>query len=346
MNVKRAANWAAADRWGNMPLKNLRELPKLRDSLSYHYVEHAKVEQEGHALALFDKEGETHLPIAALGVLLLGPGTSISHAAMKTLADSGCSVLWVGEEGMRMYGQGLGETRSARRLLRQAQLHGNPKTRAAVVYKMYETRFREPIPPGLDIHQLRGREGVRVRTAYGQASRESGVPWNGRNYDRSDWYKADSINRALSAAAACLYGICHCAIVATGYSAALGFIHTGKLLSFVYDIADLYRADVIVPAAFGATARVQAGQTQNNLERETRIACREAFRQHRVLERVVKDIDDLMRLDSEDLDRSCGLVDGSIQAPCALWDPDEGTVEGGVNHADDPASESSEQPEG
>lgn len=284
--------------------------------------------------------------MAALSALLLGPGTKITHDAVKVLGDCGCSLLWVGEDGVRMYAQGMGVTRSARRLLRQAQLHADPAARAAVVFKMYEKRFREALPPGLRIEQVRGREGVRVRSAYSRASQESGVPWKGRNYDRSDWTKADNINRALSSGAACLYGVCHAGIVAAGYSTALGFIHTGKLLSFVYDIADLYRVDTVVPAAFEVTRRFEAGEVETSLERAVRIHLRDHFREEKILKRIVKDLDDILRIGEEELERSSQLFDGEDDAPGFLWDPRFDDLTGGRNHGPDPGPEGSDIPEG
>lgn len=313
-------------------MRNLQDLPKLRDSLSYLYVEHVKVERDGGALALFDMTGMTHVPAAALGVLMLGPGTTITHEAMKVLAESGCSVLWVGENAVRMYAQGMGETRSSVRLLHQARLHADQASRMAVVLKMYEKRFTDKLPKGITLEQIRGREGVRVRTAYARASRKTGVAWHGRNYSRHDWNSADPINRALSAASACLNGISHCAVVSAGYSPALGFVHTGKLLSFVYDVSDLYRADVIVPVAFEVTAKFKTASDWSGLEREVRIACRSAFYEHRILERVLKDVDDLMRVSEQEVERARTLVDASDEAPGGLWDPERGEVEGGMNY--------------
>jgi CRISPR-associated protein Cas1 len=329
-----------------MGRSNLRELPKIRDSLSYLYVEHVVLEQNGHAISAFDKGGETHIPCAALAAILLGPGTKITHAAVKTLAENGCSLLWVGEDGVRTYAQGMGATHSARRLLRQAQLHADPTRRAAVVFKMYQKRFAEDLPPGLRIEQVRGREGVRVRSAYAKASRESSVSWHGRCYDRSDWSKADPINRALSTGAACLYGICHAGIVAAGYSTALGFIHTGKLLSFVYDVADLYRVDTVVPAAFEVTARYQTGEVEGGLERAVRLHLRDHFREKKILKRIVRDLDDLMKIDEKDLLRSETLFDGEDDAPGFLWDQRFDDLTGGRNFGPNRGKEGSDESEG
>lgn len=190
---------------------------------------------------------------------MLGPGTTVTHAAVMTMAEAGCLVAWCGEQGVRFYAQGMGETRSAARLLRQAALWAGPAQRLAVVRRMYEMRFPDPLRPGLTLRQIRGKEGARVRTAYAAAAERYGVPWERRQYNRLDWEASTPINRALSAANSCLYGVCHAAVVAAGYSPALGFIHTGKMLSFVYDVADLYKIDGPRSLPGGSQGRSEAG---------------------------------------------------------------------------------------
>ncbi len=224
-----------------MRLKNLHALPKVRDSFSYLYVEHARIDRDEKAISITDARGCFPVPCANLTTLMIGPGTSVTHAAVQTLVDNGTLVLWTGEQGVRFYAQGMGETRAARNLLKQAWLSTHEDYRLRVVRKMYEMRFAEQLDVGLTLQQVRGREGIRMRETYAQASRETGVEWTGRSYKRDSWMDADPVNRALSAANSCLYGICQAAIVSAGYSPALGFIHTGKMLSFVYDIGDLYK---------------------------------------------------------------------------------------------------------
>lgn len=309
--------------------QDLRALPKVRDSWTYLYVEHCKIEQDMKSIALFDTNGKTPIPCSMLSLLMLGPGTNISHAAVRTLAENGCLLTWVGEEGVRFYAQGIGETRSSKRLLRQAYLCSNPNKRLEVVRRMYEIRFKEPIPPEWSLQQIRGREGVRVREAYSQASRETGVAWTGRVYSREQWNQSDPVNRALSSANSCLYGVCHAAIVAAGYSPALGFIHTGKMLSFVYDVADLYKAEISIPAAFTA-----AKNSSENIERETRIACRDLFRASRLLQRVVDDLSVLMSVGGDWDPDDESVYDDDPAQPGKLWDAKNEQVDGGTNFGD------------
>lgn len=312
-------------------MRDLHLLPKVRDSLSFLYIEHCRIEQEAQAIAIYDVDGKTPVPCAALTTLLLGPGTSITHAAIKTLAEVGCLVLWTGEAGVRLYAQGLGETRSSRFLQQQVRLWSDRAGHEAVVRRMYELRFGETISPTDTLQQIRGREGIRVRQTYQRYSRATGVHWEGRAYRRGDWGKADPINRALSAANACLYGVCHAAILSIGCSPALGFVHTGRQLSFVYDIADLYKTEITIPAAFTI---VMAGD--EDVESRVRRLVRDVVTERQLLKRVVPDLQKLLDLAGVEFADAATFIedpDAADLPPGDLWEPD-GTLEGGVNWGD------------
>lgn len=309
-------------------MQDLHLLPKVRDSWSYLYVEHCRIDQEEKAIAVHDAKGKVPVPCAALTVLMLGPGTSITHAAIRALADNGCLVSWTGEEGVRFYAQGAGETRSSHNLLRQARMWADPKRRMEVVVRLYTMRFKEPLDGTLTLREIRGKEGLRVRAAYAEASRTTGVEWSGRSYRRDSWEAADPINRALSAANSCLYGVCHAAIVSAGFSPALGFIHTGKMLSFVYDIADLYKVEMTIPLAFKVASAGGGG-----VDRRAREECREAFRKGRLLQRIIPNIEEALGHEDLGLEGEDGL-DSEPALPGGLWDPEEGEVPGGINQQD------------
>lgn len=304
-------------------MKDLRILPKVRDSWSYIYVERARIDQEDMGICVHDERGRTHIPCASLTLLMLGPGTTITHAAVRTVTEAGCVIAWCGEQGVRMYAQGLGETRSAARLLHQAECWADESTRLKIVRKMYTLRFSEIVPADMTLQQIRGKEGARVRAAYKREADRFGIDWSGREYSRNNWDDSDPVNRALSAANSCLYGVCHAAIVSLGYSPAIGFIHTGKMLSFVYDVADLYKTDITIPAAFQ-----EAAKGLYDLESRVRRRCRDLFARRELLSRIVKDLESLFgeapgqaRAEAFDRDEA---------APGDLWDP-EGYVGGGRN---------------
>ena len=311
-----------------MRIQDLHVLPKFRDGWSYLYVEHCRVDQEARAVAIHDAEGKVPVPCANLALLMLGPGVSITHAAVSVLADHGCLVAWCGEEGVRFYALGMGETRSASNLLHQARMWAHEVLRMQVVRRLYQLRFPEKLDPALTLRQIRGMEGIRVREAYARAARDTGVPWSGRSYRRDKWGSADPVNRALSTANSCLYGICHAAVVTAGFSPALGFIHTGKMLSFVFDVADLYKTEVMFPAAFRAAAEGKDG-----LERRVRVTCRDVFVSTRLLQRIIPDIQMALGIPVRGAEPIGELFDREPAAPGSLWDPDEGKVEGGRMHA-------------
>lgn len=307
-----------------MSVQDLHVLPKFSDGWSYLYVEHCCIDQEARAIAVHDETGKVPIPCANLALLMLGPGVSITHAAISVLADHGCLVAWCGEEGVRFYAVGMGKTRSAANFLHQARMWAHTEFHMQVIRRLYQLRFSEKLGPELSLRQIRGREGVRVREAYARASRETGVAWSGRSYRRDRWSSADPVNRALSAANSCLYGICHAAIVSAGFSPTLGFIHTGKMLSFVYDIADLYKTEITIPVAF----RV-ASEEMNALERRVRMTCRDQFSAMRILERIIPDIQTTLMLPRRGRPNKDKPFDQDAAAPGSLWDPVEGEVEGG-----------------
>lgn len=285
-------------------MKNLHVLPKFADRWSYLYLERGRLECESSSLAFYDSEGQLAIPIDQLALLMLGPGTSITHNAMKSLAENNCLVCWVGEQGVRVYAHNTGGTHGAARLLRQACLYCDEEERRKVVMRMYQKRFAELLPAEITIETMRGMEGARVRKTYAAFAAEYGIEWSGRRYDQDNWDYADPVNRALSAANSCLYGVCHAAILSAGYSPAIGFIHTGKQLSFVYDIADLYKTNLTIPAAFQT-----ASESSQEVERRTRLRCRDLFHESRLLEKVLPDIAEVLDA-RNDLGESAGELEG------------------------------------
>jgi CRISPR-associated protein Cas1 len=300
-------------------MPRLRTLPKARDRISFLYFEHCRIEQENRAIVVYQDQSKFIIPCAAIATLLLGPGTSITHAAIKALADNICEVQWVGEDLMRFYAHGRSGANNARRLIHQATLWADSIQRLAVVRRMYVFRFDDPLDDNLTLQQIRGHEGVRVRSLYQRWSKETGIPWEGRDYKQDNWDVATPINRALSIANTCLYAVCQAALNSVGYSPALGFIHTGKPLSFVYDIADLYKGETTIPAAFEAVA-----EGYFDLDRFVRYKCRRRFTDYRLMNRIVQDIDQVMGLEVEE----------EAEPICFLWDDILETVEGGTNWAD------------
>jgi CRISP-associated protein Cas1 len=302
-------------------MATLRTLPKARDNISFLYFEHCRIEQDDLAIAIYKEKDKFLLPCASIATLLLGPGTSITHAAIKALADGACEVHWVGQDVLKFYAGGRGASGNTDRLQHQASIWADSLKRLAVVRRMYEFRFPGDLPEDLTLQQIRGHEGVRVRSIYAEMSAKTGVEWQGRDYKQTAWGDADPINRALSIANSCLYAVCQAALNSVGYSPALGFIHTGKPLSFAYDVADLYKAETTIPAAFEAVA----GCTMD-LDALVRRTCREKFVEIRLMQRLVADVDQLLLY---------GTPDDEAEPVCFLWDDQLQWVEGGKNWGDE-----------
>ena len=262
----------------------------IKERLSILFVEKGHLDVLDGAFVVVDKNGvRTHIPVGGVACLMLEPGTRTSHAACALAARVGTLLVWVGEAGVRLYSSGQPGGARADRLLYQAKLALDDNLRLKVVRKMYALRFGEEPPTRRSVEQLRGIEGARVRRLYQLLAQQYGVEWKARNYDTTEWDKGDLPNRCLSSATACLYGVTEAAVLAAGYAPAVGFIHTGKPLSFVYDVADLFKFDTVVPLAFKI-----AGSQPYNAEQQVRLACRDVFRQTRLLERIIPTIEEIL----------------------------------------------------
>ncbi|MBZ5488461.1 type I-E CRISPR-associated endonuclease Cas1 [Halomonas aquamarina] len=268
----------------------LKPIP-LKDRMSMIFVGMGQIDVRDGAFVVVDEvNGERmHIPVGSVACLLLEPGTRVSHAAVKLASVVGTLLIWVGDAGVRLYSAGQPGGARSDKLLYQAQLALDESLRLKVVRKMFELRFGEEPPSRRSVEQLRGIEGARVRKTYQVLAKQYGLKWQGRRYDPKQWDASDVANQCLSAATACLYGITEAAILAAGYAPAIGFLHTGKPLSFVYDIADIVKFETVVPAAFRIAAK-----NPPMPEREVRIACRDAFKQTRLLQRIIPMIEEVL----------------------------------------------------
>jgi CRISP-associated protein Cas1 len=262
----------------------------LKERASMVFLEKGNLDVLDGSFVLVDNAGvRTHIPVGGVACIMLEPGIRVSHAAVSLAARAGTLLTWVGEAGVRLYASGQPGGARSDKLLYQAALALDEEARAKVVRRMFAVRFGEEPPSRRSVDQLRGIEGTRVREMYKLLARQYRVPWTGRKYDHREWGSGDLPNRCLSAATACLHGLCEAAILAAGYAPAIGFLHTGKPRSFVYDIADLYKFDTVVPVAF----RV-AGQEPPEPERAVRLACRDRFRESKLLKRIIPEIEDVL----------------------------------------------------
>ncbi|MEW2164661.1 type I-E CRISPR-associated endonuclease Cas1e [Streptomyces sp. NPDC007084] len=304
-------------------------LPRIADSLSFLYLDIVRIHQDDTGVCAevtSERRGtETvYLPTAALACVLLGPGTSITSRALATFARHGTTVLVTGAGGVRCYAATLPDSLTTNWLEHQTRAWADDTRRLAIAIAMYEKRFgADTVPTGTTLDQLRGFEGQRVKAQYQLLARQYKIGRFRRAYDPDSWDTQDPVNLALSSANTCLYGIVHAAILALGCSPALGFVHSGNQQAFVYDIADLYKANLTIPLAFSL-------HNSADPEAAARRSFRDGLRLFKLLPRIVTDIQTLLSpgrpVDVPDPEEQ--LVD--------LWDPITGAVPGGTNHAVDP----------
>ncbi|MDG4768623.1 type I-E CRISPR-associated endonuclease Cas1e [Solwaraspora sp. WMMD406] len=302
-------------------------LPRVADSLSFLYADIVRIVQDDTGvLAQVDTPKgveRVYLPTAAISCLLLGPGTSITHRAMSTLARHGTTIVCVGSGVVRSYAGITPTSLTTTWLEKQVRCWADDGQRLQVATHMYERRFGEPVPDGTTLAQLRGMEGQRMKALYRLLAQKYRTGKFRRNYDPDAWDTQDPVNLALSAASACLYGVVHAVVLALGCSPALGFVHSGTQHAFVYDVADLYKAKVTVPLAFSMSTSAQP-------ERDVRRKLRDQFRLLKLMPTIVTDIQQLLDPDNAVAQRQPAAEITS------LWDPDTGSMPSGVNYGTDP----------
>lgn len=304
-----------------MGKQDLHLIPQLKDRMSFLYLEKCKIKREENALTIYDKEGIINIPIAALSVLMLGPGTEITHRAVELIGDNGVCIIWTGELGVRFYAFGKPLTRSSSLLEQQARRFSNQRAHLEVVRKMYQMRYPNEDVSHLTLQQLRGKEGSRVRSAYRREAKKYNVDWNGRCYTPGNIYASDPVNQCLTIGNACLYGLTQSIIQALGCSPGLGFIHVGHENSFTYDIADLYKEEIVIPLAF----EIGSSFTKN-LSSVMRTRLREKFVQTKLIERMIHDIK--LLLCSNELEET------SAEENVYLWNKQD-VLANGISYGED-----------
>lgn len=301
-------------------------LPRIGDSLSFLYADVVRIVQDdtGVCAETTSAEGEVtrvYLPTSSLSCVLLGPGTSITQPALATFARHGTTVVCTGSGGVRCYSATTSDSLTTRWLEHQVHQWSDPERRLVVAKQMYRMRFTVQVPAASTLDQLRGMEGQRMKALYKLLARQHGIGRFRRAYDPASWDDQDPVNIALSSANTCLYGIVHSALIALGCSSALGFVHQGKQHALVYDIADLYKAELTVPLAFSLHDSPQP-------EKEARRRFREGLRLFKLLPKIVADVQTLLAPDE-----ATPLPEGHAVDMVNLWDPTAGSVPAGVNYA-------------
>jgi CRISPR-associated protein Cas1 len=228
-------------------------LAPAKDRWTPIYLEHGRLEVDDSSIKWIGKDGlVTRLPVATVSALILGPGTTVTHAAVKAAAQCNCPLFWLGEDGLRFYAFGITPNHDNSMARIHATAWANKKSQNEIARRMFLHRFPEASVHGVNIKQLRGMEGKRVKQTYADLGLKYGVTWQGRDYKTANWQLADGINRALSASNASLYALTAAVCCSMGFIPQLGFVHAAGTLPFIYDAADLYKHETSWPAAFEA----------------------------------------------------------------------------------------------
>jgi CRISPR-associated protein Cas1 len=229
-------------------------LPQVKDKYPFLYLERGRLEVDDSSVKWIDCENNVvRLPIATIGTLLLGPGTTLTHESVKVLASANCGVCWVGEDSLIFYAVGHTTTADTQNFRRQMELACDQNKALEVARRMFTVRFAVAELTGKNLKEMMGMEGYRVRRLYEESAKKYGVGWQGRSFQPGKFAMSDMTNKILTSANAALYGILLSSIYALGYSPHIGFIHSGSPLPFVYDMADLYKEGLCIDLAFSAT---------------------------------------------------------------------------------------------
>lgn len=246
------------------------------------------------------KAGAYEIPMQQISNLLLGPGTVVSHDALRILARQQTGLLAVGSNGVRLYAVSMpfGPDRSAL-ARKQARLWGNEETRVQVIRDMYAYRFGGELPDyARDINSLRGMEGKRMKKVYQSLASQYGVTWNGRRYDRQNPEKNDAINKAINHVATATYAAAQIAVALTGTIPQLGFIHESSSRAFALDIADLFRHSIMLPIAFEATKKFERNRNLS-VEAQARILAGNTFQKDDVIPQMIERIKEILDVDDD-----------------------------------------------
>lgn len=264
----------------------LSSLPYSRDRWTPLYLEHGRIEIDDSSIKWIGANRIVFsIPVSALSAILLGPGTVITHAAVKACSDSNTPIFWVGEESLRFYASGLSFTHDNTNTKLHAKTWASRKHKIFIARRLFEKRF-----PNIDVRtktvpELRGMEGIRVKNLYASLGEKYGVTWKGRKYDKNNWFLADNINKIISQNNSTLYGLVCSVVCSLGFLPTLGFIHETGALPFIYDIADLYKAQTSIESAFLAIQ--QTLQDDNEM---VRTLFKESIEKHQVLKNMPDDI--------------------------------------------------------
>lgn len=297
--------------------KDKRLLTRTEDRISFLYIDKARIEQSEYGIEIIQGKNISEVPITTINCIILGPGTSITHKAVCNISQAGCSICFSGMDMSVFYAYGQPLTNKSKNILMQIKHHEDKKLHLDVIHKMYSIRYPDCRFKTKSVAELRGIEGNKVKECYEYNAKKYDIEWNGRIYKPDDFENQNTVNQYITALNHILYAIVTASIVSLGFSPAIGFIHTGHIQSFVFDIADLYKEEITIPLAFSLAK--DGDFNRHKMLKEFRLQITE----HDLMSRIVKDIFSLFNSDN----------DISIETELKLWDPKE-YVDSGINYSE------------
>lgn len=226
------------------------------------------------------------IPVGMISTLLIEPGVSVTHEAIKLASEHHVLLLWVGEAGIRVYSAGIPGGRSGTRIVRQALQHASHEARMAAAKRLYRLMFDDDMPDTRSFDKLRGIEGAKVKHLYQKIAIDSGVEWGGRHNSMP------ALQDAIGFAASCLYGLSETVILASGYSPAIGVVHSGDSRSLVFDLADTIKFKTVIPLAFRVFS-----DSEVDVKGRVRRACRDLFREQKTAETLFNNLAEILGKD-------------------------------------------------
>lgn len=268
--------------------KSKKLLTRASDRISLLYVEMAKIEQSEHGVQINSGDTISEIPITTIACLILGPGTSITHKAITNISKAGCSICWMGMDQAVFYAYGEPTTNKSKNILKQISYHESKMKHTEVVHKMYNFRYPNDKVKSMTLEQLRGFEGKKMKEIYQYWADEYEIPWSGRKYNKDNFNSSDLTNKYLTALNHILYAITEAIILIMGFSPTIGFIHTGHISSFVFDISDLFKEEITVPLAFKLSKELGYFDRHKMIK-----AYRDLITEKKVIKRMVNVLEDL-----------------------------------------------------
>ncbi len=288
-----------------MDEKNKHLLTRTEDRISFLYIDKARIEQTEYGVEVIQGSNHIELPVTTINVLILGPGVSITQKAVCNLAAASCTICFMGTDLSVFYAYGEPATHRSGNMLKQMKHHENKQLHLDVVHRMYQVRYPDERLKTKSVEELRGIEGRKVKEAYKAAAKQFDIVWKGRSYQVDDFDGQDTVNQYLTALNHTMYAIVTAGIISLGFSPSIGFIHTGHVSSFVFDIADLYKEKYIIPLAFRLAS---FGYYDRHIMMS---AFREIIVNEKIMTKIVKNTSELFQTGDD--------WDISVEAELQLW---------------------------